>query len=1209
MKTLFLKILYKILKLTTILKEKLEQTSDSKLPYISLTATKNAEKAEDYLNALKWALNNRFDIKNIAITGSYGSGKSSVIKTFIKQNEFSSKHSFLNISLATFKVDTSKIENIDETLRLIELSILQQLFYHEVDSKVPDSRFTKIVSNNRFKLLTTAILSLIFVTSFLFLTFPKFLSMFSLVTIGVNAAVIFHYISVIILILGLTYIIYKFIRVLKNITIKNIGISDTSIELESKISKSILNHHLDEIIYFFEVTSYNTVIFEDLDRFEQSEIFTKLREINLLINNSKKIKRDIVFIYAIKDDMFNNKNRAKFFDFIIPIIPVINSSNSKEKLIRIIQKNEYKISDYLLDDISLFIDDMRLLYNIMNEYHIYQKKLNNNLNQDKLLAIIVYKNLCPNDFTFLDSKKGVIHNVFMQKNNYIKNQRELLTKKIEEIKDEIKILDKECIYNIKELRLIYLSKLISNINMTNNAFNGFIINGKHLKLENLVEDENFKYIRSQNNLLLVNYQTAQHQINHKYNFKSIEQEINPNLTYDQRENNISNKDTKEILKHNIIQLEKEKNKITKLKLKDLLQNKDIQLNTGSESQKELVKVLLLNGYIDEDFNDYISIFYEGSLSKNDHTFLINIKTQQYTDFDFTLHNKENLIKRISDLDFEREYILNNYLLEYLLESKVDGTGNKAHRIFDSLSNESKRSIQFIDSFIKFTNNISLFMRLLCEKWTNIWTYLVNESNYPKDKLDDYLNLIIENNNINITSKIFKNSLISFCEYEDLLTVIYNIDKLKEIISELDLKFKEISEDTLPDLIDFIYNGSFYEINYSMLKNILSFMQTDITDKFDSENYTFILNSQQDKLLNYIDNNINKYIENVYLSIGALNNEPEDQLLSLLNNDSISNLNKELIIKKTNTKISDLEDVHDFEIVRTLILESKILCKWSNLISTYKNNECTFCSEIISYINNVDNAKILSEQKIPLENDESEKIKPFLVDLIKSNEINNEGYGLIISSIPYIYTSLNISDLSDIKIETLVSKNKLVVNEGNFKMLKNGYQKLAISLLENNTNNFLKNIESFDLVEEDILDILKSEGISSFTKEKTVNSFSEDIFINDQELLTQLGKLTLDSSNFKISTKLVKSIILNSKITVLEKVELFNKNLDLYSKNEIDIFLKSLGNPYSAVVQKGKRPLFEFNKINNELSENLKSLKYISKYKIENKGIRISTFRK
>ena len=40
-----------------------------------------------------------------------------------------------------------------------------------------------------------------------------------------------------------------------------------------------MNSHIDEILYFFEVTKYNVVIIEDLDRFQQTEIFTKLRRV------------------------------------------------------------------------------------------------------------------------------------------------------------------------------------------------------------------------------------------------------------------------------------------------------------------------------------------------------------------------------------------------------------------------------------------------------------------------------------------------------------------------------------------------------------------------------------------------------------------------------------------------------------------------------------------------------------------------------------------------------------------------------------------------------------------------------------------------------------------------------------------------------------------------------------------------------------------
>jgi replication-associated recombination protein RarA len=70
---------------------------DNSSPYKDLTPVSNADPDQKYSEALRFALEND-QVKNIALTGPYGSGKSSVIKTF----ESNSDYKFLNISLASF---------------------------------------------------------------------------------------------------------------------------------------------------------------------------------------------------------------------------------------------------------------------------------------------------------------------------------------------------------------------------------------------------------------------------------------------------------------------------------------------------------------------------------------------------------------------------------------------------------------------------------------------------------------------------------------------------------------------------------------------------------------------------------------------------------------------------------------------------------------------------------------------------------------------------------------------------------------------------------------------------------------------------------------------------------------------------------------------------------------------------------------------------
>lgn len=122
--------------------------------YKDLTPIDNINNGDEYLNALEWALNNP-KVKNIALAGPYGAGKSSIIETYLnrekdkkniyEQHKFAKK--YLKISMATFieahnnEGNETKIEiDADE----VEEGILKQLFYKVEHKKIPQSRYRKL---------------------------------------------------------------------------------------------------------------------------------------------------------------------------------------------------------------------------------------------------------------------------------------------------------------------------------------------------------------------------------------------------------------------------------------------------------------------------------------------------------------------------------------------------------------------------------------------------------------------------------------------------------------------------------------------------------------------------------------------------------------------------------------------------------------------------------------------------------------------------------------------------------------------------------------------------------------------------------------------------------------------------------------------------------------------------------------------------------
>src|SRR5690606_4403504 len=120
MKKKLLKLIDKIIEgLESIRFRYFKSEDNENVAYSSLSPIDNGDENGVYSKALLWALNNRKkeDIKNIALTGSYGAGKSSILKTFQK-NYKGNDLKFLNISLATFKDEEPRFNEKGEEIKL-----------------------------------------------------------------------------------------------------------------------------------------------------------------------------------------------------------------------------------------------------------------------------------------------------------------------------------------------------------------------------------------------------------------------------------------------------------------------------------------------------------------------------------------------------------------------------------------------------------------------------------------------------------------------------------------------------------------------------------------------------------------------------------------------------------------------------------------------------------------------------------------------------------------------------------------------------------------------------------------------------------------------------------------------------------------------------------------------------------------------------------
>jgi len=437
-----------------------------------------------YEDALDYVFENG-KIRNIALSGAYGSGKSSILLSYKKKTN----KDFLHISLAHFDPTESKAASAQQEesekngadnqpeiskISLLEWKILNQLIHQIKPKKIPQTNFQLKKNTSKARLILATLSTITFLLLSLYVSmFVKWVGFHDALTVkwirlGLHFTTcpetrLFALFICVLLagvgILGLM-VLQRNRRVIKKLDVKG-----AEIEMFKDSDESYFDKYLNEVLYLFENVEQNVIVFEDMDRFDSIAIFERLREVNTLINHSRKGKKPVVrFFYLIRDDIFTNKDRLKFFDLIIPVVPVVDGSNAFDKFIEILEK--HSILDHFdmtfLQAFSFYIDEMRLLINICNEYKVYYQRLNEektDIDNNKLFAIIAYKNLFPQDFAELQLAHGFMFTLIDSRGKLINSEKLRLVQEIAAITEKIECANNEHLENENEVDRIYKNEL------------------------------------------------------------------------------------------------------------------------------------------------------------------------------------------------------------------------------------------------------------------------------------------------------------------------------------------------------------------------------------------------------------------------------------------------------------------------------------------------------------------------------------------------------------------------------------------------------------------------------------------------------------------------------------------------------------------------------------------------------------------------------
>ena len=1140
---------------------------EKKYNFRALTANKDIEIKPVTLKALQFAIDKKSEVTNVAITGNYGAGKSSVVESFERK---CTDKKFIHISLGQYDETIGSEKNGLNTRQIntIEGKIINQLLHQINPNQIRKSIFKTLDAESQIKPFNISIyLGLVILLSLYLLNISSWNSLihnFSWLSWTTKPII-----SLLVLVILFVLIIYGFYFLLKLQKdfgfIKKLSLKAEKIETDIEIfsndnSKvSYFDRYLDDVLYLFKQSGADVIVFEDIERFNDSRIFEKLKELNIVINRKRKICRDskLVFFYLVKDDLFESQERTKFFDFIIPVVPVVTASNSYDQLSKILKDMElHKVLDEkFLFNISLYLDDMRLINNICNEYLTYKETLSKlPLESEKIFSMVVYKNIFPKDFSLLQKNQGYLFELLNSKEIALKNRREELNSKIKELEKKIEKADEEQLNDELELygtilKLPYGRKVIK----VNRKFESdFSTRSDYIK-ELLADESEICSFDSY-------YNAHYNQNERNEDIDSVFPDINT-PEFQERLENIRNKKLIEKLEKEIKKMNDELEKLDSYRLSDVYQYAtdidDFKSNfteeIGNNPQSSIISFLIRNAYIDESYQDYLNHFYENTITVEEKEYLRNVVSGRDGNYDISLTNTNEIVNRLSIKDYRYSYVLNYNLFDYLLNSKKENDNECLAQVFKQ-ENVLAFLINFYNTLDRATSGQGVIykketIKLFLKKWLEHNVSLFNE--YLEIKNGGYAasnknSLILSLMNLVDLSDIPEKTKVLISGYindnQELLSpnMSYEIQQFTKNLSNIEIKVREYAQRIYESLLDekkltdytdykeimnYIYRNDLYSISENNLKFFIKWnlgnRYTD--DDFTHKNFELInKNIELKSLLDYCldsEDNLLQYA-NVYIKISnGIMDDDSSYIEHLLKHDilyrvedyedgeitpavSIFNSIPNFSIKYTIEKFEGLSN--HIKLIENLVLlkkgqvNSEIVCSYFSL---FRNID----EYLVDFINQDPNFVLNREIFVQLDEEVRED---FFVQIVSEDNLNLTIYRTMLTSMQWHYENFDVTGLSDDRLEVLIDLNVIKFNANNLKFIREKYPSMKNYSISRNIEKYLE-IEEDVHDETELNDLLQYEGIDDSYKLQIIDIL-DHVSLKNKQFSLKLVAHILDS---------------------------------------------------------------------------------------------------
>uniref|UniRef100_A0A7C9N922 YobI-like P-loop NTPase domain-containing protein n=1 Tax=Muribaculaceae bacterium Z82 TaxID=2304548 RepID=A0A7C9N922_9BACT len=1042
------------------------------------------------------------EIRNIALMGMYGAGKSTVIETWNeKQQDNNEEHVCTFISLAHF-------HGSNDDASAIEGEILNQLVHKTNPKRIPKSRF-KHTEDSRgiidflkasgcvaYGALTLFLVSLLARHDMAFL----------------ENVVLMHPCLVGAWVLGLVAIVYSAFRRNKaGRFLSRIKILGNEIDLfeygkeqargdSSESYDSVFNKYMDDVLYLLNNSGSDVFVIEDLDRFDDSiaiGIFEKLRELNALANACRPRRlKTLRFFFMVREDLFKTpEDRVKFFDFIVPVIPFADPDGNFDELRVDLRKLNLCVSDLFVYEISAFIPDSRTLKDIVNEVKHYKEHIFRDnekplsvIEAEHLVAIIVYKVIFPTDFSHYQRGKGYVAELLKKRDVLVRQRKADLEEEKAILRGRIDKIDEKSRFTAEELVLTrYKDK---------SHFDSY---GMDIRRAETVE-ETIEAIRSN--------QTASNKLDEFIGeYLGDEEKLSrlgePGVYLEKKKERYIAR-IREIDSTlaciscytigKLLGAEKDDDWFV-LEEEDLERGEDFNACKMEDVLRSehfpLLKHLLVFDLIDDSSLRYVVRVRPEGLSIEDQRVLAAIQSRSPIEPSYVFEKPGDVLLRIRDEFLMVPGVQNYSLLRGILEKKDAG---KLACFVSGL--QRGEHVDFFLGFVLSDQFDPSVFRVMEKSFNGEIALVLDNETIPTGYRREFAHrLMCHEEYWELEST--KRALLSFANSDsEFLSASENVlSGLRNNIGRFQLAFSDIDFGSADNkLLDLVYERALYEPNAILVsKWIENRFPGYAADRCTTLSAVFALTGE--KIHQLVESEMAVFISSIVQSSDAPLTESEDVLVWVSNALSGNiELAEAFIARLENCTVSSLDQVKNVALKRALLSDVAVFAE-KNVFDYYQACGCVIDAALASFIcAHLESGGYEQADIDALSDDEG-----FVRAAVQSARLTDETVKIVLSGNgTALLNDFNIENLDLSRVTVAIRANRVPITSGNTKFIRDHYSSCEVALAESGIEAYLELFHSnervVDFDEKIGLDLLKSSYISSAKKVEVAKLFESGIHI-------------------------------------------------------------------------------------------------------------------